>query len=67
MKSQHVVKKIRKLTGLSQTDFSKLSGLHRSAISYFELGIRIPLPHHVKKYIKVSDEFGVKLSMEDFY
>lgn len=63
MTPQDIVIQIREKSGLSQYKFAELTGLHRSAINNFETGKRNPMPHHAKKYLKITNEF----SLEDFY
>ncbi len=67
MTPQEIVIKIRQATGLNQTDFALLAGLYRTSISQFETGERFPLPHHAKKYLRISKKKKLGFRLEDFY
>ncbi len=67
MTVQDIVISIRESTQLTQEEFGKLTNLHRSSISFFERGLRVPLPHHAKKYLIISNQFNLGFKLEDFY
>jgi len=67
MKVQEIVVSIRKSTQLTQQEFGNLTNLHRSSVSFFERGLRIPPPHHAKKYLVISQKFNLGFKLEDFY
>jgi transcriptional regulator with XRE-family HTH domain len=52
---------IRQLEGFSQGELSKLSGINRRAISFFETGRRKPNTNHKKKLCEALDIESVEL------
>jgi transcriptional regulator with XRE-family HTH domain len=66
MSTKDTIKKARYKLQMTQTEFAKMLGIHKSSMSLYENGNRIPSFPTIRHIVAVLKKKGISVKFEDF-